>query len=115
MIETAKFNVITAYSSHEGIATLAKFPNVDAVVMDAGMKDLPAAQLVQALKQIQPDIPIVTVCAPRAANCDVGDHLLESFDPGRLISLLKKLFPEQADTVDQRELQLEQAKVDTSA
>lgn len=41
VIETAKFNVITAYSSDEAIDTLRRFPAVSGIVLDAGMKDMP--------------------------------------------------------------------------
>ena len=38
VIETAKFNVITAYTGAEAIQTLNKFPAIDAVVLDASIK-----------------------------------------------------------------------------
>ncbi len=109
VIETAKFNVITAYSSQEAIATLEKFPAVDGIVLDAGMKDMPATELIHALKQLQPKLPVVVVCRPSTPTCDVGDYQLESFDPSRLIRLLKQLFPEQAAAVERRETELERS------
>ena len=41
VIETAKLNVITAFSGREALETLARFPKVDAVVLDANMPDMP--------------------------------------------------------------------------
>ena len=108
VIETARFNVITAYSGHEAIETLRKFPNLDGVVMDAGMEDIHAADLARALKQIRPALPIIAIGAPAAADCDVADFQLEGFDPVRIIPLLKKLSPDRAETVSQRAMQLQQ-------
>lgn len=93
VIETAKINVITAYSGAEAIATLHLFPNVHGIVLDAGMRDMPCADLIKALKELQPKIPIVVVSSPHSGTCD-GDHHIESFDPRRLLALLEKLQPE---------------------
>jgi response regulator RpfG family c-di-GMP phosphodiesterase len=54
VIETAKFNVITAYSGDEAIQTLAKFPAVDGVVLDAGVNDLPCSVVLKQIKQSRP-------------------------------------------------------------
>ena len=40
VIETAKFNVITAYSGKEAIETFARFPAVSGVVLDGGLEDM---------------------------------------------------------------------------
>lgn len=109
VIETAKFNVITAYSGQEAIDTLKKFPAVDGIVLDAAVRDLPASDLVQEFKRLQPQLPVIVVCSPGAANCDVGDHQLESYDPSRLIVLLQSILPQQAAEVLQHEVELTSA------
>ena len=108
VIETAKFNVITAYSSKEAIETLRKFPTLDGVVMDAGMEDMPADSLIAALKDLQPKIPIILVCTPRHALCKQADHILESFDPRLLLALLEKLQPEATAEIEKRNEDLEE-------
>jgi CheY-like chemotaxis protein len=65
VIETAKFNVITAYSGHEAVATLKRFPNMDGVVMDADIQDMSCPEMVQALKALHPGIPVIAICSPR--------------------------------------------------
>jgi CheY-like chemotaxis protein len=107
IIETAKFNVITAYSSHEAIQTLKKFPAIDGVVADAGMEDMVCNDLVKALKAISPKIPVVIICTPRGTPCEVADHMLESFDPRVLLTLLQKLQPEAVAKIEQRNEELE--------
>jgi len=106
VIETAKFNVITAYSSQEAIGTLKKFPAVDGIILDAGLKDMPASDLIRELKRLQPQLPVIVVCSPGAARCDDGDYQMETFDPTRLVALLQQLLPEQAAVVAEHELKL---------
>ncbi len=103
VIETAKFNVLTSYSSAEAIATLEKFPAVDGVVLDAGMDDMHCTDLVRGLHQIRPNLPIIAISPPGSPNCDGVTHQLESFDPRRLLAILEKLMPEAADEIEKRE------------
>jgi DNA-binding NtrC family response regulator len=107
IIETAKFNVITAYNSREAIETLKKFPAIEGVVADAGMDDMHCDDLVKALKKIQPNIPVVIICTPRAVPCTIADHTLESFDPRLLLDLLKKLQPQAVAEIERRNEDLE--------
>jgi DNA-binding response OmpR family regulator len=95
VIETAKFNVITAYSGEEALDTLAKFPAVDGVVLDAGVTDVPCTVLVRRIKDRQPDLPIVLAGTLGHGYCIGADHYLETFDPGKLLNLLQKLEPEK--------------------
>lgn len=95
VIETAKFNVLTAYSGAEAIQTLRKFPAVDGVVLDAGIEDIPCAEIVTQLKAIQPGMPIVAVGTLGNAFCTGADYFLETFDPAKLLTLLQKLQPEK--------------------
>ena len=50
VIESAKLNVITAYSAEEAIETLNRFPNVDGVVMDTQLQGRPCSEVVQLLR-----------------------------------------------------------------
>jgi response regulator RpfG family c-di-GMP phosphodiesterase len=108
IIETAKFNVITAYSSKEAIETLKKFPGLDGVVLDAGMEDMPADDLVKTLKQLQPGIQVIVVCTPRQEPCEMADHTLHSFDPRLLLALLEKLQPEATAQIERRNEDLQE-------
>lgn len=107
IIETAKFNVITAYSGQEAIDTLAKFPAIDGVVADAGMDDIECEDLVKALKEISPKAPIIIICTPRGTPCEAADYTLESFDPRLLLALLEKLQPAAAAKIERRNEELE--------
>lgn len=100
VIETAKFNVMTAYSSSEAIDTLRSYPALNGAVLDAGMRDMRCSELIAALKQIKPDLVVVAVSRPGAEMCEGADHHLESFDPRRLLALLQKLEPEHAAAIE---------------
>jgi response regulator RpfG family c-di-GMP phosphodiesterase len=106
VIETAKFNVITAYSGGEAIQTLRKFPGMDGVVLDPGIIDRPCIEVVKQLKQIQPGIPIVAVGTLGHKFCAGADHYLETFDPTNLLRLLQKLEPERTALIMQMDEKL---------
>jgi hypothetical protein len=45
VIETAKFNVLTAYSGKEAIEMITRFPAVSGVVLDGGLEDVPCDEV----------------------------------------------------------------------
>ena len=93
VIETAKMNVISCYSSAEGIATLRRFPTVDGIVLSADVKDMPCATTAQELKAIRPEVPLVVISPSGMETCDAADHRLSSHDPQELLDVLKELAP----------------------
>jgi response regulator RpfG family c-di-GMP phosphodiesterase len=106
VIETAKFNVITAYTGAEAIQTLNKFPAIDAVVLDASIRDLPCSDVVKQLKQIQPLMTIIVVGSLGHDFCTGADQYLETFDPAKLLKVLQKLDPEKTAMVLEQEKRL---------
>jgi CheY-like chemotaxis protein len=106
IIETAKFNVITAYSGAEAIDTVKRFPAIDGVVLDAGLRDLPAPEVVREIKRLQPELPIIVICAPYADRCEEADHHLEFFDPASLLELLQSLRPQETAAIQARNQKL---------
>ncbi|HEX5234241.1 MAG TPA: response regulator [Silvibacterium sp.] len=106
VIETAKFNVLTAYSADEAIETIRRFPKVDGVVVDSDMPGTTCAELIKALKEIEPKVPVIGLSTPRVGACEGADYQLESFDPRRLLALLEKLRPQDAAAVELRNEEL---------
>ena len=100
VIETAKFNVITAYSGAEAVQALAKFPCVDGAVLDVGITDVPCGELIQRLKELQPRLPIIAV---GKHGCYGADHSVESFDPKSLLDLIERLHAEQTAEILEQE------------
>ncbi len=102
VIETAKLNVITAYSSTEAIDTLRRFPAVDGVVMDANLPDMRGDDLIDALKAIHPKLLVIAISGPGHDRCDNADHHLDTFEPARLLELIKRLRPQQSAEIEAR-------------
>jgi CheY-like chemotaxis protein len=103
VIETAKFNVITAYSGNEALLTFERFPKLDGIVVDAELKDISCAKLVTGLKALNHGIPIIGIAAPGLTLCEGADYHLESFDPKKLLAILQKLVPQGAAAIEARE------------
>ncbi len=105
VIETAKLNVITAYSAQEAIDTLVAYPAINGIVLDAGLPNMHCAELVQKLRQLAPRLPIVAIGTPRQRSCAGADHFLEGFEPTKLLDLLRRLDPGVAAIISREEEQ----------
>jgi DNA-binding NtrC family response regulator len=112
VIETAKFNVLTAYSGVEAREMFDRFPAVTGVVMDAGLEDVPCNDIVKELKVKQPKLPVILIGAPGSLDCPDADFWLESFQPAKLLEILRGLVPEENRIIEKRneELSREQLK-----
>lgn len=106
VIETAKFNVITAYSGTEAIETLEAFPSIHGVVLDADVRDIACEELVARFKAIKPGIDVVAISGPGGKACGSADHQLESFDPKVLLEILRSMQPEEAEIIEKQEEKL---------
>ncbi len=106
VIETAKFNVLTAYTPKEAVATLRQFPKVNGIVIDAEVDGVSCADLVSELKGITPDIPIIVTSGRGYIECGDVHHHLENYDPGRLLDILRSLFPKESEGLVQHEKSL---------
>ncbi len=95
VIETALLNVITAYSAEEGLETLVRFPRIDGIVLDSEMPGQTCLQLVEKLRKIRSDVPIVTVSPSGQDRCGLEDYHASSYDPRELLEQLHKISPEK--------------------
>jgi CheY-like chemotaxis protein len=106
VIETAKFNVITAYSGKEAVEIFARFPAVSGIVLDGGLDDIACDEVASKLKAMQPKIPIIVIATPGFTGCPQADYQLESFDPAKLLEILRSLKPEASAAIEKRNEQL---------
>jgi DNA-binding NtrC family response regulator len=102
IIETAKFNVITAYSGAEAIETASRFPAIDGVVIDTGLRDMEVEDVVSAIKKLDSNLTVILICNPGEGRCPQADHRLEFFDPASLLELLRTLRPRETDQIQKR-------------
>ena len=110
VIETAKFNVLTAYSGKEALETFKRFPAVHGVILDGGLEDIRCDDLAREIKSLHPTIPIVVIAAPGFLGCPDADYLLESFDPAKLLEILRTLKPEESAAIEKRNEDLSREK-----
>jgi DNA-binding NtrC family response regulator len=99
VIETAKFNVITAYSGAEAIETVQRFPAINAVVLDNVVRDIHPDDIIAAVKNFAPSMPVIMVCGMHQ-QCPGADYHLELFDPASLLELLQSLHPQAAAAIE---------------
>jgi CheY-like chemotaxis protein len=93
VIETALLNVVTAYSAEEAIQTLTRFPNVDGIVLDREARGMSCRELIDRLRAIRREIPIVTVSPSGYDTCGGEQYHCSSYDPQELLAQLRKICP----------------------
>ena len=91
VIETAMLNVVTAYGAEEALQTLARFPNVDGVVLDTETPGMSCREIIDRLRAMRAEIPIVTVSPSGYEACGGEQYHVSSFDPQALLEQLQKI------------------------
>ena len=98
VLETARHNVITAYTTDAGLRLLRRFPNVDVVVVHTELDDFSFEQTVRELKSIRNDVSVIGISPRSGRDKDGADYMLSSHDPHSLLQLLAERF--EATTSD---------------
>ena len=106
MIETAKFNVVTAYSGAEALEVFQRFPAISGVVLESGLEDITCREIAQTIKASNPRMPIILIASPNASDCPEADFVLTSFEPAKLLECLKSLQPDASREIEKRNEQL---------
>lgn len=104
VLETAKFNVLTAHSTREALDIFQLFPNLSAAVLVMNHV-IDCCQIAKAIKATTPKIPVVAIGPRPGQMCNDADHNLSSHEPEELLTLLRKLLgdPRQIDERDNAE------------
>ena len=92
VLETARHNVITAYTTDTGLRLLRRFPNVDVVVVHTELEDFSFEQSIRKLKGIRNDVPVIGISPRSGRDMDGADYMLSSHDPHALLQLLAERF-----------------------
>lgn len=93
VLESAKLNVITAYSPEEAIQTLERFPHVDGIVVDTRLHGRSCVDFVELLRSHHINLPIVTVSPGGHDPCGKEHYHVSNFDPEQLLETLRKIRP----------------------
>ncbi len=91
VLETAKYNVLTAHSGKEGLAMLKRFPAVDAVVVHAGLRDMHVNEIAKGMKREKPKVPVIVLASNISISCPNADRVLSSHEPQSLLTELQEL------------------------
>lgn len=91
LLETFKFNVITAHSIQETKELLALFPKVNALILHCGIPGFDADKALQFVKGTAPELPIIAL-TPTERDLAWADHVVHSHDPKELLELVHRLF-----------------------
>ena len=92
VLETAKHNVITAYSGKYGLELLRRFPNVDLVVVHRYVDDMSPQDVIRQIKEIAPKMPLVLL-SPLSDDMPMGaDYVIPSHEPQMILELLEQAF-----------------------
>ena len=97
VLETAKFNVLTAHSTDEALDVFQSFPNTGCVIAVEG-ETIDCERILKFIRTIRDDIPLIAL-SPRHAFKSSADHNLSSYDPEALVQLVRSLLgdPRQFD------------------
>jgi CheY-like chemotaxis protein len=92
LLETAKYNVITSHSAEEALESLKVFaPGLAALVVTShlGPED-DCHTVAKAFKEARPKAPIFFLSPTGINHCDWADHHLSTYEPERLLTLVRK-------------------------
>ena len=103
VIETAKLNVITVYDPEEAVGTLAKFPRVNGVVLNADVAGIGCAELIARLRAIVPGIPTIVTSPDGQQRCGSDVHYVNTLDPKALLDCIQRLNKEVASEIARRD------------
>jgi DNA-binding response OmpR family regulator len=91
LLETAKHNVITAYSAGEGISMFHRFPKIDVVCVDTELADLDGSGLVEEIRSKNPTIKILGLTPRIGGHVSWADRVIDSHDPAALLKCLESM------------------------
>ncbi len=91
LLETFKFNVITAHSEGETVDLLQLFPHVNALILHCGIPNFRTETVIQFVKTATPDLPVIAL-TPTEREFAWADHVVHSHDPQELLQLVHRLF-----------------------
>lgn len=90
VLETGKFNVLTAHSNREALDIFQLFPNIDAAVL-VDDRDIDCNDVGNHIKSATNKVPIIFLHAAIGGHCASADHHLSSHEPELLLELIRSL------------------------
>jgi CheY-like chemotaxis protein len=91
VLETSKFNVLTAHSSREALDIFHLFPNISAAVL-VGESTIDCDEVASKIKDTTEKVPIIYLHGSVGGRCFCSDHDISSHEPEALLGLVRSLF-----------------------
>ncbi len=92
VLETAKHNVLTAYSGKYGLELLRLFPNVDLVVVHRHVGDMSAQEVIRQIKEFNPKMSVVLLSPLNDEDPLGAQYVIPSHEPQMILTLLEEAF-----------------------
>jgi CheY-like chemotaxis protein len=90
VLETGKFNVLTAHSFQEALDLFHLFPNISAAVIVIDSK-IDGKNIARSIKTTVAKIPVIALEQHIGGRCPLADHHIPSDDPQALLELTRSL------------------------
>lgn len=87
VVETAKHNVITAYTLKDGLDLLHRFPKVDMIMVHSRLLE-EKADLLSEVRKVCPGKPIILATPFANDSRPEADFIVDSHRPNDLVALL---------------------------
>ena len=100
VLETAKYNVITAHSSQELREAIEVFPGCNAIIIHEHLLQDPAA-MIKDVKRRLSNTPVILL-SPNLGEMVGADYRLGSHDAQELLQLVRRLFGDPREIKAQR-------------
>src|SRR5580704_17574668 len=91
LLETFKFNVLTAHSLGETLELVHLFPNMDALIIHCHIPGFDAVDAIKSVRESTPSLPIIAL-TPAEGELEWADHVVQSHSPQDLLDLVQRLF-----------------------
>jgi DNA-binding response OmpR family regulator len=90
VLETAKFNVLTAHSTREAMEIFHLFPNISAAVLVMA-ENVDCSEIATKIKKTTSKIPVIAITAHIGGKCDNSDYHVSSMEPHELLELIRSM------------------------
>jgi DNA-binding response OmpR family regulator len=100
VLETAKFNVLTAHSTREALDLFHLFPNISMVVL-VGESSIDCDAVAKHIRTTTEKVPIVFLSARIGAKCERAHHSRPSGEPEALLDLVRSLLGDPRESGSQ--------------
>jgi len=90
VLETAKFNVLTAHSTREALDLFCLFPNLSVAILVNGT-GIDCQGVAKAIKKTTDRVQVVFLTARIGGVCKYADHNISSMEPDTLVDIIRSL------------------------